>query len=262
MIFLRIIHIFLHLLPSKTTNKPIIIRRRFFSFYLRCFHCRSNDNKTTESNRSAVQRILLEFGLDPRDYTFTSSDKPISDFSRSAFSKYSPQKPAGHSRSSPTRTQGRSLTYAQQPPPPRPIIKRPIPKLASKNEMSQYAASSRRTPPSPPLAQLIDDLPRQEATLSADEYARTIDSLDNPPVKVVKPNNQDVFYRKEIRIRYLQPPTPPPPAPIIIREKHMPPEPPKSVSCPAIVLAIIPADRFASHCSFANENRKHALHHR
>ena len=256
MISLLIIDIYLILLlPSakpQTKRSPFGV---FFSFYLRCLYCRSNDNRKTETSRSQIHRILLEFGLDPSDYTFNSSEKPEPDPSRSAFAKYSPAEPKV--------SQGRPVTYAQQPPPPRPIIKRPIPKLPTNKEMNQQASPSRRTPPSPPMSQRLQDLPARESTLSADDYARTIDSLDNPPVKVIKPNNQDLFYRKEIRIRYLQPPTPPPPAPIIIREKHMPPEPPKSVSFLIIVLLlIITVARFTSHFSSANANLKHVLHHR
>ena len=40
----------------------------------------------------------------------------------------------------------------------------------------------------------------------------------NPQV-VYKPNNQEVVYKQNIMVRWLQPPTPPPPAPIIIRGK-------------------------------------------
>ncbi|CAF0814459.1 unnamed protein product [Adineta ricciae] len=67
-----------------------------------------------------------------------------------------------------------------------------------------------------------------ESSGSAEHYLRQINSCENPPIKVVKPNSQNVCYKKEIRVRYLQPPTPPPPAPIIIREKRIPPPPPQS----------------------------------
>ncbi len=93
--------------------------------------------------------------------------------------------------------------------------------------MNQPGTSARRTPPPPPS--LPNDSQGNNSSLSAEQYLRQIDSQDNPPVKVVKPNSQNVVYRKEIRIRYLQLPTPPPPAPIIIREKHIPPNPPESV---------------------------------
>ena len=105
----------------------------------------------------------------------------------------------------------------------------------SPDEMSQHAFSPRRLPPSPP--HLTSH--HHDSTLSAEHYLRQINSHDNPPVKVLKPSTQNVVYRKEIRIRYLQPPTPPPPAPIIIREKHDPPIPAPSVRTHSI-LALSP----------------------
>jgi hypothetical protein len=90
--------------------------------------------------------------------------------------------------------------------------------------MSQHEIAS------PSVRSAHHEISHQETNLSAEDYLRQIDTVDNPPIKVVKPNNQDITYRKEIRIRYLQPPTPPPPAPIIIRERHLPPAPPESVS--------------------------------
>ena len=49
---------------------------------------------------------------------------------------------------------------------------------------------------------------------------------DPDPIRITKPNTQNVIYKQEVKIKYLQPPTPPPPAPIIIREKQMPIENP------------------------------------
>jgi hypothetical protein len=92
--------------------------------------------------------------------------------------------------------------------------------------MHQHAFSPRRSPPPPPSHFHSD---HHSSNLSAEHYLRQINSHDIPPVKVVKPSTQNVVYRKEIRIRYLQPPTPPPPAPIIIREKHVAPHPIQSV---------------------------------
>ena len=45
---------------------------------------------------------------------------------------------------------------------------------------------------------------------------------DPDPIRITKPNTQNVIYKQEVKIKYLQPPTPPPPAPIIIREKQLP----------------------------------------
>ncbi|CAF0885972.1 unnamed protein product [Rotaria sordida] len=92
------------------------------------------------------------------------------------------------------------------------------------DDMPHHAFSPRRLPPSP----LDCDSNHHDSNLSVEHYLREINCQDIPPVKVVKPNKQNIVYRKEIRIRYLQPPTPPPPAPIIIREKRIPPAPPES----------------------------------
>ena len=92
-------------------------------------------------------------------------------------------------------------------------------------DTNQRMFLSRRSPPPPPNF----DSCYNDSNLSAEHYLSQINSQDIPPVKVVKPSTQNVVYRKEIRIRYLQPPTPPPPAPIIIREKHTLPDPPQSV---------------------------------
>ncbi|CAF0719722.1 unnamed protein product [Brachionus calyciflorus] len=48
---------------------------------------------------------------------------------------------------------------------------------------------------------------------------------DADPIIITKPNSQNVVYKQQVNIRYLQPPTPPPPAPIIIREKQLSPPP-------------------------------------
>jgi hypothetical protein len=53
----------------------------------------------------------------------------------------------------------------------------------------------------------------------------SIINQDPDPVRIVKANNQNLVYKQQVNVRYLQPPTPPPPAPIIIREKQCPQEP-------------------------------------
>ena len=61
-------------------------------------------------------------------------------------------------------------------------------------------------PPSPPILGLSDTNNSHNV------------SLGNANPKVIyKPNNQEVVYKQNIMVRWLQPPTPPPPAPIIIR---------------------------------------------
>ena len=51
--------------------------------------------------------------------------------------------------------------------------------------------------------------------------ASSVINQDPDPIRIVKPNSQNIIYKQQVNIRYLQPPTPPPPAPIIIREKQL-----------------------------------------
>jgi hypothetical protein len=195
---------------------------------VRCFCFRSQDNNNniiTDSDRKKIHQILCEFGLDPSDYIFSLSEEQTSDHFP-AFSKHSPQKKSSNSRPQSLITSGRPLTYVQQPPPPPPVINRQASKT---KDMSQGQYSSRRAPPPPPSSAPHYDSNTNDSDLSAEQYLRQIDTFDNPPVKVLKPNTENLVYRKDIRIRYLQPPTPPPPAPIIIRERQLPPNPPESV---------------------------------
>jgi hypothetical protein len=69
-------------------------------------------------------------------------------------------------------------------------------------------------PPSPPILGI-------SGTNSAHDLSST--GGNNPQV-IYKPNNQEVVYKQNIMVRWLQPPTPPPPAPIIIRgiSPHIP----------------------------------------
>lgn len=63
-------------------------------------------------------------------------------------------------------------------------------------------------PPSPPILG-FPNISNTQNTLSG----------DNSPQVIYKQNNQEVVYKQNIMVRWLQPPTPPPPAPIIIRGK-------------------------------------------
>ncbi len=129
--------------------------------------------------------------------------------------------------------------------------------------MSQQISSPYRSPPPPPPHSSSDP---HDSSFSAQHYLHQINSQDTPPVRVVKPSTQNVVYRKEIRIRYLQPPTPPPPAPIIIREKHIPPRPPQSVCIDFFLYSsfsklLILLFSIYSHFLFVNENQTHVHHH-
>ncbi|CAF1014082.1 unnamed protein product, partial [Didymodactylos carnosus] len=49
---------------------------------------------------------------------------------------------------------------------------------------------------------------------------------DHDPLHVVKPVSQDVHYKQHVNVRFLEPPPPAEPAPIIIKERHAPSQPP------------------------------------
>ena len=61
-------------------------------------------------------------------------------------------------------------------------------------------------PPSPPVLGVSNPYAIQNLSLTN----------ENPQV-IYKQSNQEVVYKQNIMVRWLQPPTPPPPAPIIIR---------------------------------------------
>ncbi|CAF1499135.1 unnamed protein product, partial [Didymodactylos carnosus] len=50
-------------------------------------------------------------------------------------------------------------------------------------------------------------------------------NVDPNPELIVRPNTQRLTYTHDVAVRYLRPPTPPPPGPIIIREIRAPPPP-------------------------------------
>jgi hypothetical protein len=51
---------------------------------------------------------------------------------------------------------------------------------------------------------------------------------DHEPLHVVKPADQNVHYKQQVNVRFLQPPAGPEPAPIIIKERHAPAAPPQA----------------------------------
>jgi hypothetical protein len=89
-----------------------------------------------------------------------------------------------------------------------------------------------------------DQLANQTISINNNEYPL---NQDSNPEHVRRHNNDRITYRQDVAIRYLQPPTPPPPAPVIIREIRapQPPEapplvirqrPPAPVTPPPIVI--------------------------
>jgi hypothetical protein len=61
-------------------------------------------------------------------------------------------------------------------------------------------------PPSPPILGISDT-----------NNFQNLSTGNTNPQMIYKPNNQEIVYKQNIMVRWLQPPTPPPPAPIIIR---------------------------------------------
>lgn len=49
---------------------------------------------------------------------------------------------------------------------------------------------------------------------------------DNEPLRVVKPAEQNIHYKQQVNVRFLEPPPGPEPAPIIIKERQAPAPPP------------------------------------
>ncbi len=60
---------------------------------------------------------------------------------------------------------------------------------------------------------------------------------DNDPLRVVKPADQNIHYKQQVNVRFLQPPSGPEPAPIIIKERHAPAPP----ALPPVVVRQRPA---------------------
>jgi hypothetical protein len=61
----------------------------------------------------------------------------------------------------------------------------------------------------------VDEAALKELNLLKDEYENVPLNEDEDPIIIKKPNNEEIVYKQNVFIRWLQPPTPPPPAPII-----------------------------------------------
>lgn len=60
-----------------------------------------------------------------------------------------------------------------------------------------------------------DTATSKELNVVKDDYENVPLNEDDDPIIIKKPNNEEVVYKQNVFIRWLQPPTPPPPAPII-----------------------------------------------
>ncbi|KAI3387481.1 hypothetical protein SNEBB_003057 [Seison nebaliae] len=74
------------------------------------------------------------------------------------------------------------------------------------------------------LQHRMDDENEKIKQMNSEQLQYQINYDPNPQV-IKKQNNENVEYKQEVAIRYLQPPTPPPPGPIIIKEVRPPPAP-------------------------------------
>lgn len=61
----------------------------------------------------------------------------------------------------------------------------------------------------------------KELNLLKDEYDNVPLNEDEDPIIIKKPNNEEIVYKQNVFIRWLQPPTPPPPAPIISNTQQL-----------------------------------------
>ena len=94
----------------------------------------------------------------------------------------------------------------------------------STDYVNQYSTMKSSTPIPLPRSSSSDQYVNSSATnISLEEQAiiKRVENQQEPPLVVHKqlPNNL-VTYQQNISLRYLQPPTPPPPGPIIIRKER------------------------------------------
>lgn len=85
------------------------------------------------------------------------------------------------------------------------------------------------------LDQLVTPLTQQNVSINVDQYPI---NQDSNPEQVRRANGDRIVYRQDIAIRYLRPPTPPAPGPIIIREirpPQLPEAPPLVIRQPPVI---------------------------
>jgi hypothetical protein len=68
---------------------------------------------------------------------------------------------------------------------------------------------------------------RTQEVISSDGRLENLNiQADNDPLRVVKPTDQNIHYKQQVNVRFLEPPPGPEPAPIIIKERQAPAPPP------------------------------------
>jgi hypothetical protein len=67
--------------------------------------------------------------------------------------------------------------------------------------------------------------------IAPDRFENLNIQSDNEPLRVIKQADQNIHYKQQVNVRFLQPPAGPEPAPIIIKERQAPapPAPPPVV---------------------------------
>jgi hypothetical protein len=73
---------------------------------------------------------------------------------------------------------------------------------------------------------------RTHEVIAPDRFDNLNIQTDHEPLHVVKPTDQNVHYKQQVNVRFLQPPVGPEPAPIIIKERHAPAPP---VPAPVVI---------------------------
>lgn len=67
---------------------------------------------------------------------------------------------------------------------------------------------------------------RTQEVIAPDRLDNLQVQSDNEPLRVVKPADQNIHYKQQVNVRFLEPPPAPEPAPIIIKERQAPAPPP------------------------------------
>jgi hypothetical protein len=76
-----------------------------------------------------------------------------------------------------------------------------------------------------PSAQYQHPNYRTQDVIAPDRLDNLNVQSDNEPLHVVKPSDQNIHYKQQVNVRFLQPPAGPEPAPIIIKERQAPAPP-------------------------------------
>lgn len=203
----------------------------------------NSDDEDNKEYMSFVTGQQVEENINTNDMSFQTSEPPT------AFKEYSKQNDLHGANSSfnVPETERLSLPLVHDENLVNEVLAKAGPaytyqRSEFKNDIGSLASEFKQTVQLNSNTSILDDFDENGniITGSFQEYSNNSSINQDPsPVRIVKPNNQkDVVYKQQVNIRYLQPPTPPPPAPIIIREKQLA-SPPKQP--PIIIRQTAPA---------------------